>query len=38
MDKEEAQTLVYHMQEVWNKAKEGIKYAQQLQKKQADKY
>jgi hypothetical protein len=38
MDKEEAQALVRHIQEVWNKAKEGIEYAQQLQKKQADKY
>jgi hypothetical protein len=27
MNREEAQALVYYMQEIWNKAKVGIKYA-----------
>jgi hypothetical protein len=38
VNREEAQALVCHMQEIWNKAKVGIKHTQQLQKRQADKH
>jgi hypothetical protein len=38
VNREEAQALVHHMQEIWDKAKVGIKHAQQLQKRQADKH
>jgi hypothetical protein len=38
VNREEAQALVCHMQEIWDKAKIGIKHTQQLQKKQADKH
>jgi hypothetical protein len=38
VNREEAQALVHHIQEIWDKAKVGIKHAQQLQKRQADKH